>query len=243
LFNWDKVKDNPAKGITPNATSRDARYLNDGEIAALTTALNSYEDQDVADIFRLLMFTGARRGETQSATWEQMDLKPEAGFWTKPSSHTKTKKIHRVPMSPPALDMLTKRHAKADAEIKKLEKERAKAAPTDLDALKERIRRIDTFVFPAAIGSLGHIVEIKKAWASLCKKAKIKGARIHDLRHTAASVLASSNVSLVLIGQMLGHTQTSTTARYAHLYDEAQRATADVLGAAISKAGNERSKR
>jgi integrase len=242
LFNIAKLRiknwtgPNPAAGIERNPTQPRERYLKDTEIAALTKALDAYEDQDVADIFRLLMFTGARRGEAQAATWEQFELNAKPGIWTKPSSHTKQKKVHRVPLSPPALAVLTKRHAKADVELKKLEKEVAQTKAADQAAFEERMRRVETFIFPAQTGDRGHIWEIKKAWASLCKTADIKGARIHDLRHTAASVLASNGVSLIMIGKLLGHTQASTTARYAHLLDEAQQATADLLGAAISKA-------
>jgi integrase len=42
-------------------------------------------------------------------------------------------------------------------------------------------------------------------------------ARIHDLRHTYASMLASHGLSLPIIGALLGHTQPQTTARYTHL--------------------------
>jgi integrase len=243
IFNYGKVTDNPAKGIKPNPSDRDARYLGDAEIAALTKALNTYQDQDVADIFRLLMFTGARRGEAQSALWDKIDLRAGDGVWTKPSAHTKTKKVHSVPLSPPALAILTKRRAKSDAEISALKKDVAKAHGSERDAILEKLRRAETYVFPAIKGVTGHTVAIKKDWASLCKTAKLGGVRIHDLRHTAASVLASAGVSLLMIGKLLGHTQSSTTARYAHLYDDAQRATADLLGAALSKAANGKAKR
>ena len=49
--------------------------------------------------------------------------------------------------------------------------------------------------------------------------------RIHDLRHNYASYLASANVSLPKFGQLLGHSQPATTARYAHLQNESQERT------------------
>jgi site-specific recombinase XerD len=53
-----------------------------------------------------------------------------------------------------------------------------------------------------------------------------EGLRRHDLRHSFASILASSGASLHVIGQMLGHSQPATTHRYAHLLDEPLRAAA-----------------
>jgi integrase len=70
-------------------------------------------------------------------------------------------------------------------------------------------------------------VEIKRFWASACRQAGIEGVRLHDLRHTYASVLVSSGLSLPIIGALLGHSQAATTQRYAHLMDDPlRRATA-----------------
>jgi integrase len=52
-------------------------------------------------------------------------------------------------------------------------------------------------------------------------------ARLHDLRHTYASLLASQGQSLPIIGALLGHTQPQTTARYAHLLDDPLRAATE----------------
>jgi site-specific recombinase XerD len=62
--------------------------------------------------------------------------------------------------------------------------------------------------------------------------------RVHDLRHSFASVLASGGASLLLIGQLLGHTQAATTLRYSHLLDSAQRDAVHRAGAVITGNGN-----
>ena len=54
--------------------------------------------------------------------------------------------------------------------------------------------------------------------------------RIHDLRHSYASHLVSIGVSLHIVGKLLGHTQASTTMRYAHLQDETLRAATNRFG-------------
>lgn len=240
---------NPVKGVVRNPAQPRNRYLTKPEIVSLTKALAKHDDQDVADLIRLLLFTGARRGETQAARWDQFDLKE--GVWVKPSHATKQAREHRVPLAAPARELLAKRRAQADAELRKLRRDLAKAPPQDRPALEERLKRIEAWVFPARDGETGHLVEFKRSWATICKAAGIvtreviddgsgekkvierHAARIHDLRHTAASVLASSGASLPLIGQLLGHTQIATTQRYSHLFDDAQRAAVERLGAVI----------
>jgi site-specific recombinase XerD len=61
-------------------------------------------------------------------------------------------------------------------------------------------------------------------------KAKLGDARIHDLRHTFASLLVSGGMTLPMVGWLLGHTQAQTTLRYAHLYDDPLRAGLDQVG-------------
>jgi integrase len=106
---------------------------------------------------------------------------------------TKQKKLHRVPLSPGARQLL--------------------------DDMQTYRKPDEPFVFPGR-GPGEHLAEIKKPWAAVCKAAEVKGARIHDLRHSYASVLVSSGLSLPVIGALLGHTQASTTMRYAHLADD-----------------------
>lgn len=79
--------DNPGRGLERNHEDRRERYLSPAEIVALSAALQEHRDQRSADAIRLLLLTGARRGEVLGATWDQFDLL--GSVWTKPSSHTK----------------------------------------------------------------------------------------------------------------------------------------------------------
>jgi integrase len=81
-----------------------------------------------------------------------------------------------------------------------------------------------------------HLVNLQKPWRRIRKAAKLDDVRIHDLRHSFASVGASSGQSLVVIGKMLGHSQPATTARYAHLADDPVKAASDAVGARIAAA-------
>jgi integrase len=90
----------------------------------------------------------------------------------------------------------------------------------------------DKWVFPSRAGQ--HRSTIQKTWRNLCADAEIDGVRIHDLRHTFASILASAGQSLPIIGSLLGHSQPATTARYAHLFDDPLRKATETVGAIVS---------
>jgi integrase len=97
------------------------------------------------------------------------------------------------------------------------------------------IEHAGDYVFPGK-GHTGHVTVIDKSWRTIKTAAGISGLRIHDLRHSFASQLASGGASLPLIGALLGHSSPNTTHRYAHLYQDAQRAAVERVGAVISGA-------
>lgn len=101
--------------------------------------------------------------------------------------------------------------------------------------LLENCPRVSDYVFPGAHEGQS-LKDIKTAWEKIRTAAKLPDLRIHDLRHTYASMLASSNLSLPVIGQLLGHTQAQTTARYAHLLDAPLRDATDTVGRLIEGA-------
>jgi integrase len=126
--------------------------------------------------------------------------------WTKPGSTTKQKTDHSVPLSAPAKRLFAELRRKTNG----------------------------PWVFPAE-SAPGHRVTIQKSWLAICRAAKIKNLHIHDLRHGFASQLASSGASLPLIGSLLGHSNPSTTHRYAHLFDDPQRAAVERVGKLIAE--------
>lgn len=80
--------------------------------------------------------------------------------------------------------------------------------------------------------------DIKKAWELVRGHAGLDGVRLHDLRHSFASVGAGASLGLPVIGKLLGHAQPQTTARYAHLDADPVRAAADVIANKIEAAMN-----
>jgi integrase len=232
---WGWRSDNPVSGVQRNPEQKRARYLSIDEIARVSKALADHPEKASADAIRLLMLTGARRSEVLGARWDMFDL--ERGIWTKPSSHTKQRKEHRVPLSVPAIHLLKKMKENGTS---------AYLFPA------KQARQISNSGTPSALNGK-HITDVKRTWLSVCRKAGLAEqvekktktgrsvldahgkpimiwrttARLHDLRHTYASLLASQGQSLPVIGALLGHTQPQTTARYAHLLDDPLRAATD----------------
>lgn len=201
---WKWRTDNPAKGVRQNIEEARERYLSPKEMAALSEAMDIHPEKTSCDAIRLLLLTGARKTEVLAASWDMFDL--ENSIWIKPSAHTKQKKIHRAPLSSAAVELLC----------------RIKSENAD-----------PVYVFPGRAPGKP-LTDIKRTWAALCAEAKLKNTRIHDLRHTFASLLASNNLGLPIIGALLGHTQAQTTQRYAHLFDNPLRAAADTVGTTIN---------
>jgi integrase len=77
---------------------------------------------------------------------------------------------------------------------------------------------------------------IDKVWSRVRRAAALTDVRLHDLRHSFASVGAAGGLSLPIIGALLGHKHAATTARYAHLSADPLRAANDAVGATIAAA-------
>eukprot|EP00439_Symbiodinium_sp_Y106_P088892 s1_g1428.t1 len=101
-------------------------------------------------------------------------------------------------------------------------------------------------VFPGAKEG-AHLVNVNKIWLKIREEAGLPNVRIHDLRHTFASIAVESGLGLPVIGELLGHSNAATTQRYAHLAEEHAReaveavgmdAFADQLGLYLRHAGN-----
>jgi integrase len=215
----DAVMGNPCKGVARNHEEAKERFFSQAELAAITDALAEYGAsaqepgrtvaKAAADAVRLVMLTGARPAEAMRAAWPQFDAEP--GYWVKPSTHTKQRKVHKLPLSPPALEL-----------IERLRKQRKEGA---------------TWVFPGAVAG-EPIAAFWHVWHWVRDRAKLgDDARVYDLRHTFASVGAGGGLSLPIIGRLLGHTQQRTTQRYAHLADDPLREATEKIGKVIAGAG------
>jgi len=197
---WDWRPDNPCRGIQKFQEEKRDRWLKTDELRRLSEALDRSTNKPAADAVRLLILTGARKGEVLKAEWSQIDF--ERGVWTKPSAHTKQRRTEHVPLSAAALALLS--------------------------AMRER-DPTGQYLFPGSKEG-EPLQDLRHFWPQIRRDAGLEGVRIHDLRHTFASHLVSSGTSLEMVGRLLGHTQAGTTMRYAHLADDPLREAANRFG-------------
>jgi len=211
--------DNPFQGVQRNHEDPRERYLDEGtEIERLQAVLDRYHDRQAANLIQFVLYTGCRRGEAMAARWDQFN--EGRRIWTKPSSHTKQQRTHRVPLFTMAISLLGEIWEAAEAEIVRYNAHRTVGQPKHV---------MSEFVFPSARSASGHVEEIKSQWQDIRTEAGIPDVRIHDLRHSYASILVNQGLPLQMVGQLLGHTQLTTTRRYAHLNDKAMSAAVEKL--------------
>jgi integrase len=203
MWNWGLEHkhiggENPFASVRLTAPVPKERFLSDLEAGALLDALTDLEAAKTlrpafADIIRLLLLTGARKGEIMGLQWREVDL--ARAQIVLPPERTKSggkNGVRRVHLSPAALEIFQRRLKAADGQA-------------------------DGFIFPAGRGAEGHATGLRRPFLAACKRAKITGLRVHDLRHSFASFAIADGASLPLIAKLLGHASARTSERYAHL--------------------------
>ncbi len=202
---WGWMNGNPVRGMERFQEHNRERWLDKAELKRFWDVLECYPDNMVTYAFKLLLLTGARKSEVLQATWDQFDL--EQALWIKPAHLTKQKKREHLPIAGKAVEVL--------------------------QSLKKLHKKESPYLFPSRLDDKP-LKDVRNFWTQVLKEAEIENLRIHDLRHTYASHLVSSGMSLSIVGKLLGHTQVSTTQRYAHLADETLREAAELFGSKVS---------
>jgi integrase len=249
----DAKQGNPVTGVERNPEDGKERFFSEVEIAAISDALSTQQDRASADCLRWIMVTGCRPGEAMKSTWAQMEAEP--GVWLKRSAHTRQRKVHRLPLSAPALAMLEQLKEKRKPNNPHLFPGQIVGAPiAQIWAAWYAVRDLATIaLWRSASTDIAEMIDgienVTKRPATIeeCKQAAeqlgiilpigLLDARPYDLRHTVASVGVAGGLSLFVVGRLLGHTQFRTTQRYAHLADSPLRDAANRIGVVIAGAG------
>ena len=179
---------NPCSHVQKYAERPRERMLTPEELARLGQALEDFQSSPyVVAAIRLLIFTGARLNEILSLRWDQVNFE-EGQARLAVHKTSRTTGSKTLHLPTPAIEVL------------------------------QGLPRVDGN--PYVI--VGHregapMVNIQKPWRRIRGMAGLDDVRIHDLRHCFASVGVSSGLSLPIVGKLLGHNQSQTTQRYAHL--------------------------
>lgn len=203
---WEFLEKNPASLQEKfKEPPHRERYLSKEELPRFLKALGEEDDGLSGAALHLLLFTGCRRGEILSLKWEQVRMDEERIFLPT----TKNGRSRTVHLNAKALEILLELRERKDQKMRTASSE---------------------FVFPSRQGTKkGHIFDLRKPFERACLRAGIENFRIHDIRHTFASMAVMSGASLYDVQKLLGHQDIAMTQRYAHLSDDGlKKATAGV---------------
>lgn len=223
---------NPARKITRYRESSRERFLTSEELARLGDVL--------------------REGETIGLPYSVDETKPKAKNAPKPESRRVKLDEHAVA----AIRLLILTGARLreilDAQWSQIDLERGVLFLSDSKTGKKplylsaaaravlaTVKRIDGNPYVIAGAKEGAArVDLHKPWTAVTRAASLDRVRIHDLRHSFASVGAGASLGLPIIGKLLGHSQAATTQRYAHLDADPLRRGVERIGAEIEAAMN-----
>lgn len=197
------VQDRSSLGIEllPNP-NKVTRYLSQDEKRRLFEALDQARFPMTKHIVTFLLLTGARKRECLDARWTDFDL--DAGVWAIPK--TKAGGSRTVAMSTAAIELLE--------------------TVSELHTAAFNGKRCP-YVF-CNMNTQKPYTQFYQAWQTARIRAGLEDFRLHDLRHTFASVLVSNGVSLYEVQELLGHSSPRMTTRYAHLSQDRLRNSAEV---------------
>lgn len=185
---------NPCAGLRRHQSRFSAHYLDAEAYAALGRALSKVEasfPMQVAFI-RFLTFTGARKGEAETAMWHFL----EDNRLTLPDSKTGPKVIW---LAKPARRLLSE------------------------------LPRTGAYIFTDP-GNTRFDRDLNKVWQKVRMRLQLPRLRLHDLRHSYASVAINNGVDLRVVGGLLGHSDPDTTAGYAHLNAQSVKQASNRVG-------------
>ena len=179
-------------------------FLSQEDLSIILKECDNSDNLFLGKIVRFLILTGCRKGEALQACWSQIDL--QFGIWTVPM--TKNGRPRRIFISSTCRDFL-----------QKLVEFRSgfKLSSTGNDPLFTNLNSGRPYKC------------IQTAWMYAKKSCGKEQVRIHDLRHTFASILINNGATIYEVQRLLGHSSVNVTQRYAHLLPNKLCETADLI--------------
>jgi len=185
------------------------RFLSEAEIALILKHAQRTTHPHIYNVIRLLLLTGARKGEARLARW--CDIDKNKRVWTVPRS--KSGRSRRIILNTAAMAVL-------DDCI-----ENAERLGLGADGLAYVFTNPRTYTAYHSFYAAWHLIR---------EAAGLPDVRIHDLRHTYASLLINKGVSLYEVQTLLGHSSAQMTQRYAHLQPNLLHQRAEIVGMVVN---------
>jgi len=227
-FKWGLISRNPADAITPPRPQRsDMHTMNEDD---LHTFLEAAQKTPYSVLFYQALFTGMRRSELLALRWCDVDLLLCQVYITRTLHHLrtgevvfgapKTAKGRRMVSLSPSAAMLLKEHK---------DKQAAQRAILGIPLKDDDLVFSDIEGKPLLPDTVSHV------WAKLVKRIGLEGIRLHDARHTHASIMLKQGVHPKVVQERLGHATISTTLDlYSHVTPGLQRAAAEGFDKMVS---------
>ena len=195
------------------------RFIQKGEMPAFFKAMFTEENTDVRDYVFVSLLTGGRRSNVMSMEWGELTLVHGQGAWFIPKEKSKTEEDLNLPLINEAVALLQDRRDLFDSVASTpvdIPTKGGKRAQEHYQAELRMRERQAKYVFPG-IGKHGHMVEPKKVWHEILKRAGLQNLRLHDLRRTLASWQIKMGSELRVIQDSLAHQSLDATLVYTYL--------------------------
>lgn len=228
---WQLITVNPVTNIrSPRVPRRDMRCLDGGAARML---IDTARGTRLETLVVVALGTGARRGELLGLRWSDIDLDAATARITRSVgpqgviSEPKTAAGNReVPLGATVVDALRLHRDRQLAELTVL---------ADGDALTARRRQKDGAIFIDAFGRRPTMQALRLQFRALVAAAKLAPLRLHDLRHTCASLMLDAGIPVATVAKILGHSSpTITLSIYAHAIKGSDDRAAAALEAALT---------
>jgi integrase len=221
MWGWRADASNPCRHVKKFAETKRRRFLSPKELARLGEVLRIAE-RDGA------LVLPPREGVREKA--ERVAISPSAVAAVRLLALTGARKGEILGLQGAWVDASSGRAHLPDSKSG----EKTLILPPAALAVLASLQRVEGNPYVIVGGKPGApLVNLKDPWLAIREAAGLDDVRIHDLRHSFASVGAAGGASLPIIGALLGHSQPSTTQRYAHLADDPLQAAAADIGAKI----------
>ena len=209
---WEYCKENPIKSISRSKLQeKEMLFWSEKERDTFLSTVSEHSPEHFP-LFATFLFTGMRVGEVLALKWEHINLAKStiiicSNYVEKETTNPKSGTFRFIQICPFLCDVLQN--------------------------YKEATGKQKGLVFPTPAGKNSSNDRIRRPFERLVKKANVKKIRIHDMRHTFASLALMAGVDVPTVQKWLGHKDIQTTMRYIkllpeHMQEQAKKLTANI---------------